>query len=167
MSDQPSRQYEPQAFSPEEFTQIFRKNFLLWISYASFSASLSFAIHEFVSGYGSDRDMAYIFGALFFALVFVAQFLLITKSAWEKICERREVAFLIGQIKKKYDTTGMVFNDRFEYSRRVTGVRTDPSGSKPIKVIFVFVPRTNEAMYLRSSENVDFYPTPLFGTHSY
>lgn len=167
MSYQAPNQYEAKAFSFEEFTQIFRNSFLLQALYAGYAASLSWTIHTLVFSAGTDSDVAtFMLGGLS-VLTFLALSAVVTNSVWKRKHERREVAFLIGQIKKKYDTTGMVFNDRFEYHRKVTGTLTSANFSKPIDVIFAFHTQTNEAMYLGSHASVDFYPMPLFRPQSY
>lgn len=167
MSHQHTGQYEPAELTENDVMEIFRNNYLLWVAYAGFAASLSAAVHVFILRSGSDSDMANIFGALLTALVFVSLFLIVANSAWKRKRERREVEFLVGQIKKKYDTTGMVFNELFQNYRQVTGTLTSANFSKPIDVIFVFHSQTNEAMYLGSHASVDFYPTPLFLPQSY
>lgn len=167
MSYQHLGQYEAKAFSFEEFTEIFRNSLLLQVLYAGYGASICWTIHSLVFSSGADADMATITIGALVILLFIAGAAIVTNSVWKKIQERREVAFLIGQIKKKYDTTGMVFNDRFEYYRKVTGTLTSANFSKPIDVIFVFHTPTNEAMYLGSHASVDFYPTPLFGAQAY
>lgn len=160
-------QYEAKAFSFEEFTKIFRNSFLLQALYAGYSASIYWMIHSLVFSDGTDSDAALACKGGLVILAFVGLGLFVTDSIWKGIKERHEVAYLIGQIKKKYDTTGMVFNDRFEYYRKVTGTLTSANFSKPIDVIFVFHTQTNEAMYLGSHASVDFYPTPLFLPQSY
>lgn len=167
MSYQYLGQYEAKVFTFKEFTEIFRNSFALHALYAGYAAALSWTVYTFIFNAvtGSDTSAA-VAGALG-TLLMLALGAAVTNSAWKAINERREVAFLIGQIKKKYDTTGMVFNDRFEYDRKVTGTLTDARFSKPIDVIFIFHSQTNEAMYLGSHASVDFFPNPLFRPQSY
>jgi hypothetical protein len=166
MSDQHPGQYKAKAFTFEEFTQIFRNSFLLHIFYAGYAASISWTLHTLVFSAATDSDVVtVVVGGLLIA-AFLALAVAVTNSAWRRICERREIEFLVSLIEQKYDTTGMVFDDRFGHFDKVTGIRTSTDGSKPIDVMFIFDPRTKEPLYFGSFAGTGFYPTPLFPAKS-
>lgn len=168
MSYQYPGQYKPKAQTFDDVTEMFRNNFLMQILTAGFAASLCAVLQTTILSWYSDGNASSIRNLLGLTLAFLLLFLVIFEFESTELSKRREVEFLVDRIKSKFDTTGMVFNNRLSYFRKVTGTLASAEGTTdPLDVAFVFHSKTNEPFFVTNSKHPSWYPQRLNSIYQY